>query len=116
MGEAPRLQVVFFRTSLGREPVREWLKALPREDQKIIGSDILTVQREWPIGRPLVGKLTRDVWEVCSSLDNRIARVLFIVEGSIMVLLHGFIKKTRKTPKEDLDLAKNRLKQIQGEL
>jgi phage-related protein len=109
-----RLRVVFFRTAAGREPVREWIKSLPRDDQKAIGSDILTVQYGWPLGMPLVRKLEEDLWEVCSTLGNRIARVLFTVEGAVMVLLHGFIKKSRKTPPEDLQLARQRLHQLRG--
>lgn len=61
---------------------------------------------------PLVAHVDGDVWEVRVRLDTRIARILFALEGSIMVLLHGFIKKQQKTPKPDLDLAKERLKQL----
>jgi phage-related protein len=106
---------VFFKTDANNEPVRQWLQNLPREDRKIIGSDILTVQYAWPIGRPLVDNLGDGIWEVRSRLKNRIARILFtLVEGEI-VLLHGFIKKDRKTPKTELDLARNRKKQyLQG--
>jgi len=72
-------RVVFFKTDTGNEPVREWLKGLPKEDCKIIGTDILTVQYAWPVGRPLVDNLGDGVWEVRSRLDNRIARTLFAV-------------------------------------
>jgi phage-related protein len=61
---------------------------------------------------PLVGHLGGDIWEVRIKLDNRIARVLFALDGQTMVLLHGFIKKQQKTPGPDLDLAKDRLKQL----
>lgn len=63
---------------------------------------------------PLVRKLDKQIWEVRSRLQNRIARNLFTVEDSVMVLLHGFIKKARKTPKSDLDLAKKRAAQLRG--
>lgn len=53
-----------------------------------------------------------DVWEARIRLDTRIARILFALEGNIMVLLHGFIKKQQKTPKPELDPAKERLKQL----
>jgi hypothetical protein len=66
-----RLRVVFFKTATGREPVREWVKALPREDQKVIGSDILTVQYGWPLGMPLARKLEEDLWEVWLSRNSR---------------------------------------------
>ena len=62
------------------------------------------------MGMPLVAHLGGGIWEVRSRLNTRIARVLFILDGDIMVLLHGFIKKEQKTPKPELDLAKERLK------
>lgn len=106
----PVLDVRFFCTDAGTEPVREWLKDLSAIDRKTIGEDIKTVQFGWPLGMPLVAHLGGDVWEVRIRLDNRIARVLFALEGQTIVLLHGFIKKQQKTPTPDLDLAKSRLK------
>lgn len=108
----PVLDVRFFRTDAGTEPVREWLKDLPAIDRKIIGEDIKTVQFGGPLGMPLVGHLGGEIWEVRIRLGNRIARVLFAVDGQTMVLLHGFIKKQQKTPGPELDLAKDRLKQL----
>ncbi len=110
MTDEVRLQVIFFKTEAGKEPVREWLKTLPQEEKKIIGQDIKTVQFGWPLGMPIVRKLDRDLWEVRSHLPDRIARVLFTVSDNTMVLLHGFIKKSQKTPADDLALAKQRLK------
>ncbi len=108
----PILSVAFFRTETGREPVREWLKSLPREERRIIGEDIKTVQFGWPLGMPLVRKLAGGLWEVRSHLPGRIARVVFTTGEGRMVLLHGFVKKSRKTPLEDLELAKNRLRML----
>jgi len=105
------LAVVFFRTAAGNEPVREWLKGLLKEDRKTIGEDILTVQYAWPVGKPLVAHLGEGIWEIRSRLGDRIARTLFIEADQEIVLLHGFIKKTRKTPKNDLALAKKRKRQ-----
>ena len=105
------LKVVFFKTETGNEPVREWLKDLSKEDCKVIGTDILTVQYAWPVGKPLVDNLGDGIWEVRSRLDNRIARTLFAVVDEEIVLLHGFIKKQQKTPQDELDLAKKRKKQ-----
>ena len=102
------LNVVFYRTSSGSEPVREWLRGLSKADKRAIGSDIKTVQYGWPIGMPVVRKLDTRLWEVRSRLDQHISRVLFTVHGETMVLLHGFIKKSQKTPKGDLQLAKDR--------
>jgi phage-related protein len=104
-----RVQAVFFRTDAGGEPLRNWLKSLPLdEDRKRIGEDIKTVEFGWPIGMPVCRPLGDGVFEVRTILaQNRIARVLFYIDKKgRMVLLHGFIKKTRKTPDEDLDLAR----------
>jgi phage-related protein len=109
----PILSVVFFRTDAGREPVREWLKSLPREERRIIGEDMKTVQFGWPLGIPLVRKLDARLWEVRSNLHGRIARVIFTSSQSRMILLHGFIKKSQKTPMGDLQLAKQRLRMLQ---
>ena len=105
------LKVVFFKTEAGNEPVRDWLKDLPKEDCKVIGADILTVQYAWPVGKPLVDNLGDGIWEVRSRLGNRIARTLFVVVDGEIVLLHGFIKKQRRTPHDELDLAKKRKRQ-----
>ncbi len=110
----PKLSVRFFREASGAEPVREWLKSLPADVRREIGIDIKTVQFGWPLGMPLVDHVDREIWEVRTRLTNRIARVLFVLEGSEMVLLHGFIKKDRTTPKPDLDLARQRLKRLRS--
>jgi phage-related protein len=106
-----RLPARFYRSDTGREPVREWLKSLDAEDCRIIGEDIKDVEFSWPTGMPLVRSLGRELWEVRSSLPHgRIARVLFCVEQDCMVLLHGFMKKTRRTPQKEIDLALRRKK------
>jgi phage-related protein len=112
-GKEPILRVVFFRTAAGKEPVREWLRSLPRHERCVIGEDIKTVQFGWPLGMPLVRKLDKSLWEVRSRLPDRIARVIFTTGESQMILLHGFIKKSQKTPQEDLELAKTRLRLLQ---
>jgi len=89
--------------------VREWLKSLPREERRILGEDIKTVQFGWPLGMPLVRKLERGLWEVRSHLPGRIARVLFTAGARQMILLHAFIKASQKTPGDDLALARARL-------
>ena len=110
-----KLPALFYRTAAGREPVREWLKSLPVEDRRILGTDIATVEFGWPVGMPVCRPTTgrRGLFEVRSSLTgNRIARVLFCIHGKQMVLLHGFIKKTEQTSDTDLDLAMKRKREI----
>jgi len=116
--QGKQVPAIFFRTETGAEPVRDWLKGLPyAEDRKRIGEDIKTVEFGWPIGMPVCRFLGNGIYEVRTSLaHNRIARVLFYIDKrSRMVLLHGFIKKTQKTPQKDLDLAKrNKAKHQRG--
>ena len=109
----PKLTVRFFASGAGREPVREWLRSLAGLERKTIGDDIRTVQFGWPLGMPLVRKLEDDLWEVRSELSSGIARILFTIERGEAVLLHGFVKKSQKTPKEELNAARKRLQLIQ---
>ena len=104
---------VFFATSAGREPVREWLKSLDRDDRREIGTDILAVQQGWPLGLPLCRSLGKGLWEVRSSLPSqRIARVIFAFDDEAIVLFNGFIKKSQKTPAAEIDMALKRLREM----
>lgn len=107
--QGKRIPAIFYRTEAGGEPVRQWLRQLSPDDRKRIGEDIKTVEFGWPIGMPVCRPLRDGIYEVRTSLaQNRIARVLFYVDKkSRMVLLHGFLKKTSKTPAEDLALARS---------
>ncbi len=109
----PILEVVFYKTEAGNEPVREWLKSLSREDRKNIGEDIKTAQYGWPLGMPLIRKMERGLWEVRSTINTGIARVLFTVKGAMMILLHGFVKKSQKTPPNELETARRRLNNVE---
>jgi len=112
MSSTPFLKVHFFRTNSGNEPVREWLKTLDSEQRKIIGEGIKLVQFRWPLGMPLVKKLEPDIWEVRNKLQTGIiSRVFFTVCNGQIILLHGFIKKTQKTPKKELERARSRKNQ-----
>ena len=103
------LDVIFFSSPRGNEPVREWLRGLDKADKRRIGIDIEKVRSRWPVSIPLVRKLEPDLWEIRSNLPKkRIARVLFTLEDNEIVLLHGFIKKTQRTPQRDLRLGRKR--------
>ncbi|MBX3051827.1 MAG: type II toxin-antitoxin system RelE/ParE family toxin [Caldilineaceae bacterium] len=106
------LYVRFFRSESGREPVRDWLKGLRSTDRKVIGEDIKTAQFGWPIGMPLIRKLEAGLWEIRSSIPDGTARILFTVVGQSMVLLHGFVKKSQRTPAPDLRTARQRLREV----
>jgi len=108
-----KLNIVFYRSDLGNEPVRNWLRMLIKEDKKTLGEDIKTIQYGWPLGMPLVRSLGDDLWEIRSTLKNkRIARIIFFMYQSYMLLLHGFIKKSQKTLDSDIDLARYRKRKI----
>ena len=109
------IRAVFYQAKSGREPVRDWLLSeLSLDDRKTIGADIATVEYGWPIGMPVSRSLGQGLREVRSQLSgNRISRVIFFIAGSRMILLHGFIKKSQRTPKPDLDLALKRRKEIE---
>jgi phage-related protein len=108
-----KISLVFFQTAAGNEPVRNWLKGLPEMDRRVIGQDLLRVQYRWPVGMPLARPLSKGLWEVRSDLPgNRIARVIFCFHEDELVALHGFIKKSQRTPKADLDLALERKKEL----
>jgi len=110
--KAQKLQVVFYRTDAGNEPVRVFLKEQSAIDKHVIGTDIKTVQFGWPLGMPLVRKLHDNLWEVRCSVSHGIVRVLFTVMGNNLVLLHAFTKKTQKIPSNELQVAMGRLKQV----
>jgi len=104
----------FYRTATGRKPVREWLLELSREDRRVIGKDIQKVEFGWPIGMPYCRSLRHGLWEARSDLSGgRIVRVIFSIVGGEMVLLHGFEKKSQKTPKHDIELAFKRKREIE---
>jgi phage-related protein len=108
-----KLPARFYISPTGRNPVREWILALSSDDRQTIGKDIQKVEFGWPIGRPHCAPLGHGLWEVRSDLaNNRIARVVFCMGEGYMILLHGFIKKTQKAPRQDIDLALMRKREV----
>jgi phage-related protein len=114
MPEAPKpIPLRFWKSATGREPVREWLNELSREDQRTVGRDIAKVQFGWPVGLPVCRPLGGGLWEVRSTLrSRRKARVLFGFYEGMLIALHAFIKKTQKTPSDDLAISRQRLKEV----
>ena len=111
-GNNPRkMPAVFVQTRGGSDVVREWLRGLDERDRHAIGLDLMRVQYRWPVGMPLCRPMGEGLWEIRTNLpSNRIARVLFCVMSESIVVLHGFIKKTQKTPDAELALARKRMK------
>ena len=110
-----KIPLVFFSTTSGSEPVREWLKELPEEERQTIGRDLMRAQWRWPVGMPLCRPMGNSLWEIRTDLPSkRTARVLLCLYREHLVALHGFIKKTRATPDTDLTLARKRKKELES--
>jgi phage-related protein len=108
-----KVQARFYEMASGRKPVREWILALPKADRAIAGKDMQKVEFGWPIGMPSCRPLGGGLHEVRSDLTGaRIGRIVFCIVGGEMILLHGFVKKTRKTPSADIALARKRQKEV----
>lgn len=103
----------FYVTDAGDDPVRDWFQALNKADRVAMGNAVRQVQIRWPVGRPLCGSLGDGLYEARQDLsNNRTGRVLFCFKGKAkIILLHAFIKKTRKIPPAEIDLARKRMKE-----
>jgi phage-related protein len=111
----PKIPLVFFRGAAGKQPVRDWLKGLDRLDRLEIGADLQRAQYRWPVGMPLCRALGDGLWEIRTNLPSRTtARVLICFHKGALYALHGFIKKTQKTPVEDLALAHKRRREVEN--
>ena len=109
-----KLPLIFYRLRPGSEPVRAWLKELPEKERQAIGKDLLRAQWRWPAGMPLCRPLGSGLWEVRTDLPTkRTARVLLCLYREHLVALHGFIKKSRTTPEDNLALARKRQKEME---
>lgn len=106
----------FYRTENGNEPVRVWLRTLSVAERQAIGKDIRKVEYGWPLGMPICDALGQGLWEIRTSLENRIAQIYFCQAGNHVVLLHGIIKKSRTAPKSDLDTARRRKRDLEARL
>jgi phage-related protein len=110
------ISLIFFKSSAGREPMRDWLLELGEADRRVIGQDLQRLQYRWPVGMPLARHLADGVWEVRSNLPGgKIGRVLFCAHDGALIALHGFMKKTQKTPPAELNLALTRMRAIKGD-
>lgn len=103
-----KLSVKFYKSDSGKSPVEKWLSGLFEKDRMIVLEDIKTVQYGFPIGMPLVKPFGDNLWEIRSRLGNAIARIFFTLYEDNIILLHGFVKKSQKTPLSDIRLAKKR--------
>ena len=113
MAAATAIPLLFYRSALGHEPVREWLRELPPEDKRVVGFDVRRVQLGWPIGLPVCRSMAGGLFEVRSTLPSRReARLLYGFHEGRLIALHAFIKKAQRTPASELELARRRLKEV----
>ena len=112
MVQSRQIHTVFYATAGGREPVRDWLRGLDQRSEQAIREDIETIRLGWPIGMPVARGLGHGLWEVRTKTQRGPTRVIFVIHEGMMVLLHGFIKKTRKTPGKELELARRRARAL----
>jgi phage-related protein len=108
-------RVLFYSTAAGNQIVRQWLQSFGRVDKVTLGEDLFAVQIGFPVGLPLCRPLGQGLWEVRSTLTgNREARLIFYQDSQAgaLVVLHGFIKKTQKTPKSEIDIALKRKREF----
>jgi phage-related protein len=98
-----RITAKFYQTLSRSEPVREYLQELATEDRKIVGRDIARVEFGWPIGMPLCRPIGKTgLREVRSTIKRgkMEARLVFAIDGSDMILLHGFEKNPARQAAE----------------
>jgi phage-related protein len=104
--------VRLYQESSGKVPILEWLKDFNKDERKIIDRDIKYTQYTWPWKMPLIKPLGGSLMEIRIKLKNKQVRIFFILHEGVIMLLHGFVKKTQKTPNNELELALKRAKQI----
>jgi phage-related protein len=116
VGTTPqKTPLYFYRSAAGKESIHEWLKSLDEPDRQAVGQDLMRAQWRWPVGMPLCRAMGQGLWEIRTDLpSNRIARVLLCLHEGSLVALHGFIKKTQKTPDDELALARKRQKELKS--
>lgn len=112
MADKP-LRVIFFKTSSGTSPVEDWLDSLPLKDQDIIEDDLNVLETGGDLDMPLFKPLGHGLWECRSNLTGkRKARTIFCLHDKKVYILDGFIKKTQKTPLNELNLARKRKREM----
>jgi len=114
MEDSPKqLPAAFYRSPAGTEPVRDWLKELSAVDRPTLGYDTAWLKLDGRWECHSADRLARAFGKSeAHSAATGFARVIFCVAHGRMILLHGFIKKTQKTPQSDLELARRRQKEV----
>lgn len=108
-----KVRAIIYRSAQGSEPVREFLRGLSREDRRVVGNDIATIEYGWPVGKPTCAPLGAGLWEVRSSLTgNRMSACCSPCIKATWFCCTDFIKKTQKAPPAEVAVARKRLKEV----
>ena len=114
-------RIVFYLDERGQSPVEDFLDQLDEKTQLRFAWSIEQLrQRNLRAQAPLVKPLEGKLWEVREESRGNIYRVMyFFFTGRRIVLIHGFQKKTQKTPRREIEIAQQRLddfiRRIEGE-
>jgi phage-related protein len=111
-------KVEFYQSSDGSSPVLAWfLEQEPKVQAKFARIFDLLKERGTLVGMPYVRSIVNSkLFEIRVEQDTNIYRIFYVAyTGERFILLHGFQKKTQKTPKKELDIAETRLKTFLGE-
>ena len=103
--------VEFYIDNQGNSPVLEFLKTLDRKTSARFDWSIDQLrQRNVHASEPLVKHLEGKIWELRRASDGNIYRLLyFFFTGRKIVFVHGFQKKTQKTPRREITIAQQRM-------
>src|SRR5258708_33055812 len=111
MATQPEWTIVFYTDNIGNSPVEEFLEGL---DTKTRARFIWSIEqlrvRNVQASEPLVKQIEGKLWELRRSSDGNIFRLLyFFFTGRTIVFVHGFQKKTQKTPRGEITIAEKRM-------
>lgn len=103
----------YYLDSRGGSPVEEFIEGLPKEDQNQVRARIAFLGE---VGNQAREPVSKSLGDGLFELRARSNRIFYCFRpGAIIVLLHGFHKKTRKTPKKEIDVARRRMREVQDE-
>ena len=104
-------EIELYATTKGEEVVADFLYSLPRKHRaKAIWEIELLAVQGTALTQPYVKHIEADLWELRIKFSSDISRIFYFIPSQAkIVLLHGFVKKTDKTPPNELETAKKRM-------
>ena len=106
--------VNYFTDKMGKQPVKDWIDTLEIKLQvKIFRAFELLEDFNINLKAPYVKPLEDKLYELRIKDPKGIYRIIyFAYTGKEFIMLNGFVKKTQKTPKKEIELAKTRMKEV----